>query len=225
MLLCCWVLSEYPLLAPEQDFTGSSGRSKLNEEKYSNAGDFRLCSRTKRLHYPSDVGKENLADPWCISAEPGSCCSQRDLTPLWHRRARGKFLLSAGGRGRLTRRSLRRQHQNPRSSAFEGGTGRWTSMEKAKGALGCSVCKRYWCTSITYLNLHGCLPVQQGLSQPLFCTDSGLCCFFRTLSSVLLYDTALRCMERLSELRFPICKMGVIFPFSQPLFSLQGSWD
>lgn len=63
MLLCCWVLSEYPLLAPEQDFTGSSGRSKLNEEKYSNAGDFRLCSRTKRLHYPSDVGKENLADP------------------------------------------------------------------------------------------------------------------------------------------------------------------
>lgn len=105
VFLCCLVLSEYPLLAPEQGFTGSSGGSKLNAEKYSNAGDFRLCSRTKRLHYPSDVGKENLAEPWCISAEPGSCCSQRDLAPLWHRRARGKILLSAGGRGRLTKKT------------------------------------------------------------------------------------------------------------------------
>lgn len=106
-----WVTTLCRLLPP-QDFTGSSGRSRLNEEKYSNAGDSRLCSRTKRLHYPSDVGKETLTDPWYISAEPGSCCSQRDLTPLWHRRARGKFLLSArGSSGRLTLMSPRRQHQ------------------------------------------------------------------------------------------------------------------
>ena len=227
VLLCCLVLSEHPPLA-----TASPGFHRVFREeqikrgKYSNAGASRLCSRTKRLLYPSDVGKENLTDPWCISPEPGSCCSQRDLTPLWHRRARGKFLLSArGSSGRLTFTSLRRQHQKVVSSVFEEGAGRQTNMEKAKGALGCSVCKWYQCTSIPYLNLRGCLPVEQGLNPPLFCIDSGLGHFFRTLSSVSLCDSALCCMERLSELWFPICKMGVIFPFSLPLFSLQGSWD
>lgn len=108
-----------------QDFMGSSGSSRLNEEQYSNTGDFRLCSRTKRLHYPLDVGKENLTDPWYISAEPGGCWRQRDLTPLWHRRARGKFLLSTrGSRGRLTLMRLRRQHQKLVSSTLEGRAGR-----------------------------------------------------------------------------------------------------
>lgn len=89
-----------------------------------NAGDSRLSSRTKRLRYPSDAGKESLTEPWCISAEPGSCCSQRDLTPLWHRRAQGKFFLNArGSSGKLTFMSLRRQHQKMVSAALKGGLG------------------------------------------------------------------------------------------------------
>jgi len=36
---------------------------QIKRGKYSNAGASRLCSRTKRLLYPSDVGKENLTDP------------------------------------------------------------------------------------------------------------------------------------------------------------------
>lgn len=90
---CCFaalVMSEYPQLATAS--LGSwEGLLGAAEGKYSSAGDSRLSSRTKRLHCPSDVGKESLTEPWCISAEPGSCCSQRDLTPLWHCRAQGKF--------------------------------------------------------------------------------------------------------------------------------------
>lgn len=88
------------------------------------------------------------------------------------------------------------------------GEGQWT--------LGCPVCNYNNILELTWM-----LASSVGLNLPLLCKDSGLCCVFRTLSSASLLDPALYCKERLSELQFPIYKMGVIFP----LFSLQGFWD
>lgn len=139
-LLHCLVLSEYPLLATASP--GLQGLLGRAEEKYSNARDSRLRSRTKQLHYSLGAWKEKLKDLWCLSAVPGSCCSQRDLILLWHLRARGKFLLSArGSSGRLTSISLRGQHQKAVSAALKDGAGGEIAAEETQGALACSVCK------------------------------------------------------------------------------------
>lgn len=192
--------------------TESAGKSRLNEEKYYNAGDSRLCSRTKQLHYSLGAWKEKLKDLWCLSSVPGSCCSQRDLTPLWHLRARGKFLLSArGSSGRLTFMSLGGQHQKAVSAALKDGGGGRNRRRGDQGSLGMlSVQMTPVYIPVIYVSLYWCSPRKRGLYPPLVCTESGLRHFYRTPLPILLCDTATSCTDSQSS-GFPSAKQWWYF--------------